>query len=133
MHAVLKGTTRMVAAAGMTLSLLLTAACDDDDPVEPSVPTTLTIEGGNNQQIAMSTQSAPLTVMLVDQNGDPLAGRTVTWAIATGTGTLANQTSVTDSNGEATMTVTSGSSPGAVAVTATVSGLTPVTFNIMVQ
>lgn len=134
MQSVLKGThTRMLAGAAMALSLLFAAACDDDDPVEPPVPTELNITSGNNQTIAVSTASAPLTVTLLDQDDDPMAGRTVTWAVATGTGTLTSATSVTDANGVATMVFTSGTVAGAATVTATVAGLTPVTFNLAVQ
>lgn len=133
MQSALKGTTRILAGAGMALSLLFTAACDDDDPVEPQVPTELNITSGNNQTIAKSTASAPLTVTLLDQDDDPIAGRTVTWAVATGTGTLASATSVTNASGVATMVFTSGTAAGAATVTATVTGLAPVTFNITVQ
>jgi adhesin/invasin len=123
----------MLAGAGMALSLMFAAACDDDDPVEPPVPTALNITSGDNQTIAVSTESAPLTVTLLDQNDEPLQGRTVTWTIVTGTGTLESATSVTDAQGVATMTFTSGIAAGAVTVSATVTGLTPVTFDIMVQ
>jgi hypothetical protein len=123
----------MLAGAGMAFSLMFTAACDDDDPVEPPVATELNITSGDDQTIAASTASAPLTVTLLDQNDDPIAGRTVTWAVVTGDGTLASTTSVTNDLGVATMTFTSGITVGAATVTATVTGLTPATFDIMVQ
>jgi hypothetical protein len=124
----------VLAGAGMALSLVFTAAaCDDDDPVEPPVATELNIASGDNQTIAVRTASAPLTVTLLDQDDNPLQGRTVTWAIATGDGTLTSATSLTNAQGQATMTFTSGATVGAVTVTATVAGLTPATFDIMVQ
>ena len=123
----------MLAGAGMALSLVFTAACDDDDPIEPPVATELNIASGDNQTITMSAVSAPMTVTLLDQNDNPLQGRTVTWTIVTGDGILAAATSITNAQGEATMTFTAGATPGAASVTATVAGLTPVTFDIMVQ
>jgi hypothetical protein len=133
MHSVSTGTTRILAGAGLALSLMFTAACDDDDPVVPPVPTELNISGGNNQSIATNTASEPLMVTLLDQNDDPLAGRTVTWTIVTGDGTLSAGTSVTDAQGVATVTFTSNLTTGTVTVSATVMGVTPATFDIMVQ
>ena len=133
MPSVLLRTTRLEAAAGLATSLLFTAACDDeDDPVAP-VPTELTVTSGNNQTVSKNTASAPLTVTLLDQDDDPIANRTVTWTIASGTWTLASATSVTNTQGVATMTFTAGATAGAATVTATVAGVTPVTFNLMVQ
>jgi hypothetical protein len=133
MHSVSTGTTRILAGAGLALSLMFTAACDDDDPVVPPVPTELNISNGNNQSIATNTASEPLMVTLLDQNDDPLAGRTVTWTIVTGDGTLSAGTSVTDAQGVATVTFTSNLTTGTVTVSATVMGVTPATFDIMVQ
>jgi hypothetical protein len=133
MHHALRSTTRMLAGAGMALSLMFTAACDDDDPVEPPVATVLQITSGDNQTLAVNTAGAPMTVTLLDDDNDPIAGRTVNWAVATGTGTLASSTSVTNAQGVATMTFTSGATAGAATVTASVSGVTPVTFDYVVQ
>jgi hypothetical protein len=133
MHSALKGTTRMLAGAAIAVSLLFTAACDDDDDPFVPVPTELTLTSGNNQTLAVSTASAPLTVTLLDQNDDPVAGRTVNWTVATGTGTLTSATSVTNAEGVATMTFTSATTVGAATVTATVTGVSPVTFNLMVE
>jgi hypothetical protein len=134
MSSVLLKTTRLLAGAGMAMSLLFTAACDDDDD-DPFVPvaTQLNITSGDNQSIAASTASAPLTVTLLDQNGDPIADQTINWAVATGDGTLASATSTTNAQGVATMVFTSGTTLGAATVTASVAGTTPVTFDIMVQ
>ena len=133
MPSVLLKSTRMLAAAAMTMSLLFTAACDDDDDPFVPVPTELNITSGDNQNIAVSTASAPLTVTLLDQNDDPIANRTINWTIASGDGTLASATSTTNAQGVATMVFTSGATAGAVTVTASVAGTTPVTFDITVQ
>lgn len=133
MSSALKLPVRMLASAGVALTLLFSAACDDDDdPVAP-VATELEISAGNNQTIAPNTASAPLSVILRDQNDEPLAGRTVNWAVATGSGTLSGATSITDQQGVATITFTSDATAGAATVTASVPGVTPVTFSLMVQ
>ena len=132
MSVALKGATRLLAGAGMAVSLLFAAACDDeDDPFVPVV-TTITLTSGNPQTVARNAASQPLTVTVRDQNGDPIANRTVNWTVATGGGTLTSATSVTNAQGVATMTYTAGATAGAATVTATVGNLTPVTFNFTI-
>ena len=133
MSAALKGATRLLAGAGMAVSLLFAAACDDeDDPFVPVV-TTITMTSGSPQTVARNAASQPLTVTVQDQNGDPIAGRTVNWTVATGGGTLTSTSSVTNAQGVATMTFTAGATAGASTVTASVGTLAPVTFNITVN
>jgi hypothetical protein len=133
MTAVMKGATRFLAGAGMAVSLLFAAGCDDDDDPFVPVVTTITLTSGSPQTIARNATSQPLTVTVKDQNGDPLSGRTVNWAIAMGGGTLASSTSTTNTQGVATMTYTAGATAGTATVTATVGTLTPVTFTFTVQ
>ena len=133
MAVALKRATRLLAGAGMAVSLLFAAGCDDDDDPFVPVVTTITLTSGNPQTIARNATSQPLTVTVRDQNGDPISGRTVTWAVATGGGTLTSTSSLTNAQGVATMTYTAGAAAGAATVTATVGTLTPVTFNITVS
>ena len=132
MHSVLKPSMRTLAGAAMALTLLFTAACDDDDDPFVPIPSELNIVSGDDQTIPVGTASAPLTVTLLDQNDDPIAGRTVTWTVVTGSGTLASASSVTNDQGIATMVFTAGTTGGAATVTAAVTGVAPVTFDIMV-
>ena len=133
MSAALKGATRFLAGAGMAVSLLFAAACDDeDDPFVPVV-TTITMTSGSPQTVARNATSQPLTVTVRDQNGDPIEGRTVNWTVATGGGTLASTSSVTNAQGIATMTYTAGATAGTATVTASVGTLTPVTFNLTIN
>ena len=132
MSAARRGATRLLAGAGMAMSLLFAAACDDDDDPFVPVVTTVTMTSGSPQTIARNATSSPLTVKVLDQNGDPIEGRTVTWAVATGTGTVTSSSSLTNAQGVASMTFTAGATAGASTVTATVGNLTPVTFNITV-
>ena len=135
MSSALRGTARMLAAAGVSLTLLFAAGCGDDDAVlAPPVADQITITGGNNQAIPVSTAGTPLEVTVVDQYDDAIAGVTVNWAVISGSGTLASLTSVTNANGEATVVFTAGTTPGPVIVTATVTGLTiTVPFTLTVQ
>lgn len=133
MSVALKGATRLLAGASMAMSLLFAAACDDDDDPFVPVVTTVTMTSGSPQTIAPNATSSPLTVTVLDQNGDPIQGRTVNWAVASGTGTVTSTSSVTNAQGVATMTFTAGATAGASTVTATVGNLTPVIFNINVQ
>ena len=124
---------RLLAGAGMAVSLLFAAGCDDDDDPFVPVVTTITMTSGTPQTVARNAASQPLTVTVRDQNGDPLSGRTVNWAVASGGGTLASTSSVTNAQGVATMTYTAGATAGAASVTASVGTLTPITFNITVN
>ena len=117
----------------MAVSLLIAAGCDDDDDPFVPVVTTITMTSGSPQTVARNGTSTPLTVTVRDQNGDPISGRTVTWAVATGGGTLTSTSSTTNAQGVATMTYTAPATVGAATVTATVGNLTPVTFNITVN
>jgi hypothetical protein len=119
----------------MALSMVLATGCDDDDDdvLAPPVANEISKESGDNQTVPRSSASQPLVVVIEDQYDDPMSGVTVNWAVATGSGTLSSATSVTDVNGETSVTFTAGTVAGTATVTATVSGLTPVTFTITIQ
>ena len=123
---------------------------EDTTPAEPEDTTpaedvySLTKSAGDNQQGPASTQLAKsFVVSVLDQNGSPLAGATVTFAVTAGGGMLsattdANSctvepstsvaTATTNANGQASARLTLGSEPGTNAVEATVEGLEPVIF-----
>jgi hypothetical protein len=134
MQSLINGTTRTFTFAVMALALLVAPiGCDDDDPVAPSTATELAIADGNNQTIIVGEQTEPLVVQVLDQFDDPMAGVSVTWTVVTGDGTLSSATTLTDDDGEAEVLFTAGTVAGAASVTATVSGLTAVTFLITVN
>ena len=78
------------------------------------VATTLTIFSGDGQTLATGQASSPMVVELKD-GGTPLPGLTINWSSSNGS--LSATSSVTDSNGRASTTVTP-SAAGAVVVTA---------------
>jgi hypothetical protein len=119
----------------MAVALVIAPGCDDDDdPAAPPVATELAIVSGNPQTVEVSQAAAePLVVVVNDQFDDPMPGVTVTWAVATGGGTLSATTITTNAEGQAQVTYTAGATAEAVTVTATVTGINPVTFSITVE
>jgi adhesin/invasin len=89
------------------------------------------------EALSATTQEAPVgaavphrpAVIVRDQNANPIAGVSVAFAVSAGGGAVAPASVTTAANGVAELTSwTLGPNPGANAVTATVSGLTPVVF-----
>jgi YVTN family beta-propeller protein len=73
--------------------------------------------------------AAPPSVLVKDAAGNPLAGVTVVFAVASGGGALTGATAVSSASGLATVgSWTLGTTSGTNTVTASVSGVTPVTF-----
>ena len=89
-------------------------------------PPALAIVSGNNQVLPVDTVSAPLVVVLTN-NGDPVANATINWS---GSNVhLTSATSLTDSNGRATNTATVQSAGAAsVSASSTTPPAGPVTF-----
>jgi len=95
----------------------------------PGPATALTIVQGNNQS-AHPNNLLPkkLIVMVADQYGNGIAGVTVTFTDNGAGGTFSTTTPVTTSNGQASVSYTTGSNLGTVTITASTSTLGPVTF-----
>ena len=110
--------------------LALAAGCSEDDGfVEPPSPATLTIVGGSPQTGTVTLPlGQTLRVRVTDDDGEPLGGVEVSWAVTAGQGTLATATSTTDGDGVAVNSWTLGSTEGQQTVTASVSGANAVTF-----
>ena len=81
-----------------------------------------------HQGLAGATLTKPFVVLVLDQNGDPVAGATVTFTVTAGGGKLSVTTATTDGNGRAATTLTLGPQPGTNTVVATVPDLKPVAF-----
>jgi outer membrane autotransporter protein/uncharacterized repeat protein (TIGR01451 family) len=76
---------------------------------------TLSIVSGDGQSLVPNVASSPLVVALKDASNAPIAGATINWS--TSAGTLEHASTVTDSSGESSNTVTTSES-GPVSVTA---------------
>ncbi|HEY4303791.1 MAG TPA: hypothetical protein VGM82_04955 [Gemmatimonadaceae bacterium] len=132
--------------SALFLAVLAAGACSDD--LNPNhTPGTLTVTGGNAQTVVTGANAAqPFAVTLVNKDGSPMAGITISWAVVpTIGGTMANNATVTDVNGVAKATfeailppgisgVTAGNpvAAGTVTVNALASGLTAVPLTITV-
>ena len=95
----------------------------------PGPATALTIVQGNNQS-AHPNNLLPkkLIVMVADQYGNGISGVTVTFTDNGAGGTFSTTTPVTTSNGQASVSYTTGPNLGTVTITASTSTLGPVTF-----
>jgi hypothetical protein len=87
------------------------------------------IVSGNNQEAAAGSQvPQDLVVRVLDQDGNPIVNRAVSWVIGQGGGTPNPETSQTDGEGKASTRWTLGPTPGTNTLNAVVSGLGSVTF-----
>ena len=105
------------------------------------VPVALTVVLGASTQLKAASGDAQtgavgkalpsaLVVQVTGSGGAPLAGVPVAFAITSGAATLSASSVSTGSDGTARVTVTLGSSPGAVTVTATVAGFPSIQFHL---
>ena len=122
-------------AAGLAACMALLAACDPGggtdtpDPAAVVATTALTQNG-----IIGAPVGTPPAVRVTDEDGQAMAGVAVTFAVTGGGGTVAGGAATTNAAGVATVTSwTLGNNPGANTLTATVTGLTPVTFTATAQ
>lgn len=104
-------------ASAFTVPALI-AACGSDEPTEPPVATTVSISPASLDMSSLG-ETVQLTATVLDQNGQPIGGASVSWTIddnsvaTVGTGGLVTAVQ----NGSATVTATSGGASGIAAVT----------------
>jgi len=127
------GKSRVTAAR--LASVFLVAAfigCGGDttEPSEPSVATTLTANSSTTVTgVAGAVVTPPPSVIVKDQNGTPMAGATVTFAVVSGGGSVSGATVTTDGSGIATVgSWTLGPVTGANVLNATSGTLVAVAF-----
>ncbi len=99
-------------------ALALITACGGDDTTEPSVAATLSISPASVEMSSFG-ETIQLTATVLDENGQPIAGAPVNWAIDNNSvATVSGGGLVTAvQNGSATVTATSGRASGAGSVT----------------
>jgi hypothetical protein len=98
--------------------------------VAGATATTLAIAAGDNQSAVVGHNVAiGPSVLVTDASGAPYAGAAVTFAVASGGGFTGSGTYATNVSGIVTTFWTLGASAGANTLTATVTGLPPVTFH----
>lgn len=98
-------------------------------------PATILSTAGNGVAIAAGqTTPVPLRAVVRDAHGNLVSGATVSWAVVGGQATLAAATSLTNSLGEATNTLTPGPSTGDILVRASVAEVSsPASFFVQVR
>ncbi|MBW7932864.1 MAG: hypothetical protein H3C62_04475 [Gemmatimonadaceae bacterium] len=119
-----RGTARIVAQ-------LLNGPADTVVVTVSLVPRSIAIQGGNDQRGIVGTAlTQPIAVKVSASDGVGAAGVSVSFAVATGGGSVANSSVTTDANGMASTTWTLGSRTGEQTVTASSGTLTgsPLTF-----
>jgi plastocyanin len=120
-------TATLAGATGSPVQFGATAA--------PRAAAFLSLASGDAQSASVGSPFAnPLKVKAADQFGNGVSGVTVTWAVATGSASVAPSSSNTDASGLAQASLTAGALVGPATVTATSGILTgsPVTFNATV-
>jgi len=87
---------------------------------------------GDPQDTAVTNTAfgTPLVVQVTDNQGRPVVGAPVTFTLTSGSATLGTTSSITDSNGHASTTVTAGPNAGPIVITASSTPAPPVTFNL---
>ncbi len=93
-------------------------------------PASVTANSALTQNATVGTAvGAPPSVLVLDANANPVPGVAVTFAVASGGGSLTGGSATTDGAGVATvLSWTVGATPGPNTLTATVASLPPVTF-----
>ena len=101
---------------------------------EAANPTTLVLVSGDAQSGAAGAPLADsLVVRLVDDNGNGVGGKAVSWVVGTGGGSVAPTTSTTNPNGLAWTRWTLGPSAGSNLLNAVFSGVPSVPFTATAQ
>ncbi|MGA3188590.1 MAG: Ig-like domain-containing protein [Bryobacteraceae bacterium] len=84
-----------------------------------AVASTMTIVSGNNQTATIGAAfTQPLTVQIVDANGNPVTGATVSFAVSSGNVTITPTSAVTNAQGQASTAATATQTPGTIIITA---------------
>ena len=112
------------------LGLIALVACGGDDsttaPPDTGPDTTaaaVAVVAGDGQTGTVGTTLPTLLgVRVTNAAGEPLATKSISWTVASGGGSLAGATSVTNASGEATNAYELGPTPGANSVRASVDG-----------
>lgn len=95
-----------------------------------SLASSIALDGGDLQTGAVTTSLAAYSVIVKDLAGAPVVGVPVSWAVASGGGSITPPSSTTNAAGVATAVRTLGTSAGTQTATASVGGLSgsPVVF-----
>jgi uncharacterized protein (TIGR03437 family) len=124
----LAGTATVTAVAG-ALTQVFTLTIITGVTAPP--PNALAIISGNSQTAVVGAVFTQPLVVEVSSTAGPVSGYTVNFS-ATGSVTLTTGSAVTNSSGQASITASAGGAPGSGTVTASISGIQSVTFNLII-
>lgn len=117
-------------AVAVTLCLVPAAfACGGSDQAAP-VPSSMAVVSGDGQTATVgSALSERITVEVLDDQGAPVSGFTVSWSVTAGGGSVASASSTTGSDGRAGTTWTLGGTAGTQTASASGGSGLSATFN----
>jgi hypothetical protein len=116
--------------------LLTSAACNDDNGLvnRVLVATSISASSGDAQVGAAGQALAqPIVVHVLNQIGNSLQNAVVSWTVLSGGGSVSASTSLTDANGNASVTWTLGPAAGANSLRAAIANGNSVTFTATAQ
>lgn len=131
MHPTLDRRARRTLAGALAWTAALAVGCNEDGGITLGLPFASEVEvvSGSGQSVAVGSPAGqPFVVRVLDQSENPMVGAAVTFAIASGGGSLSATRTTTDSAGLASTTYTAGTTTGPATITATAAELSPVTF-----
>lgn len=102
----------------------LTSTASFTENVNATVGSLTLSSGGAQTALEGAAFTNPLVFVLKDNNGNPLPNLTVNFSLAGGSASIGATSAVTNSQGQASVTVTAGNSPGTVTVNATYGSFT---------
>jgi Bacterial Ig-like domain (group 1) len=117
--------SRFVGAVVGGFMVLAGAACSDSSSNSaPLVATSISATAASQSLSGVVGQAVavPVTVLVTDQNGAPLANATVSWSPSSSSGSVSAVSSTTDASGVASVTWTLGTVAGVDSLTAQLAG-----------
>lgn len=99
--------------------------------VNPGVGSFVAVSGGGQTTFINQAFASPLVVALKDDTGQPISGAAVNFTVTSGAATVGTAATTTNSQGQASASVTAGATAGSVVITATSLGQS-VTFSLTV-
>ena len=127
----MSGTPHSLSRSILLLAATLALGACIKSPAEPNVPSGISAVSGSGQFANLNAAAPnPLVVLVVDPNGNPFPGATVTWVVTAGGGTVSDTTTTSDSTGHTSVIYTAGSRAGAATVVATVEQIWTASFTI---
>jgi uncharacterized protein (TIGR02145 family) len=121
------------AALFLSTALVIFISCSKDDDATPDpvmVATSIELVSGNEQTAeVLAALANPVVIVVRDQNGDAIAGSTVSFTVSEGS--VSKATATTSENGNASVLWTLGGTIGTQTLEATIEGLanSPIIFS----